>query len=70
MELNLPKTVVIPLWPQALQEIQDKVANKLPQWSGVEITTAGRYIGFMEGPGKGESSWRKANRKYMERATM
>jgi hypothetical protein len=70
MELNLPKTVVVPLWPQPLNEIKEQIANELPQWSGVDVAGAGRYLGFMEGPGKGDSSWSKANRKFAERAAM
>jgi hypothetical protein len=64
MELNLPKTIVIPLWPEPLSLIRDRVAHDLPQWSGVEVADAGRYLGFMEGPGKGDSSWDKANRNF------
>jgi hypothetical protein len=70
MQLNLPKTIIIPLWPQPLQEIQEHLTRVLPEWADVEIATASRYLGFMEGPGKRDKSWHKANQKFEERSSM
>jgi hypothetical protein len=67
MVLNIPKTVIIPLWHQPLAGIKGKIAQELPDWRDVEVNTAGRYLGFMSGPGKGTLSWTKANLKYEER---
>ena len=67
MTLNIPKTVIVPLWPQPIAEIRDTISRTLPEWHGVDVSTTGRYLGFATGPGKGTSSWSKATRKYEER---
>jgi hypothetical protein len=67
MELNIPKTVIVRLWPQDLCALQDTNASELPEWVSVEVTTASTYLGYTAGPGKGDSSWQKANQKFRDR---
>lgn len=40
------------------------MAQALPEWSDVKVSTCSRYFGFMTGPGKAEQSWSKATMKY------
>ena len=70
LELNLPKTVVIPLWPEPLHSIRTVVSTELPEWNGVSIMDYGTYLGFAEGPGKGHHTWDKATRKYLDQAQL
>ncbi len=70
LRLNLPKTVVVPLWPGSPDAIRRDIAERLPSWKEVEVSSASRYLGFMTGPGKGDASWDKAMPKYKARATL
>ena len=70
LHLNLPKTVVIPLWNEPLERVRLSMAQSLPAWSDVEVSDASRYLGFMTGPGKGTRSWQKAIDKYKQRAAL
>ena len=66
LRLNLPKTVVIPLWEQDVQEIQAELQRRLPERSGVSFCAWGRYLGFATGPQKDVHSWDKAVAKFLE----
>ncbi len=70
MEHNLPKTVVVPLWPSPLENIKSDISLRLPAWSGVDVADCSRYLGFMTGPGKGTESWDEAVDKYLDRARL
>ena len=48
MVLNLPKTVVVPLWPQPLDEVREEIDQTLPEWKGIQVASASRYLGFMK----------------------
>ncbi len=56
MKLNLPKSVVVPLWLAPPEQTKADIASSLPEWTGVEVTNASRYLGYMVGPGKGSKS--------------
>jgi hypothetical protein len=68
LRLNLPKTVVIPLWPESLPEIRTRFLTDFPEWEGVAVTSWSKYLGYATGPGKQESSWTKAGETFLERA--
>jgi hypothetical protein len=70
LDLNLPKTVMIPLWPAPVLEVRKAVEGTLPEWEGINIAEYGTYLGFAEGPGKGSHTWDKAAHKYFERAQL
>ena len=67
MDLNIEKAVAIPLWPEGVQETLEHIAVEIPSWSRLSVQTHGTYLGFVEGPGKGNKSWDKPVSKYMER---
>jgi hypothetical protein len=67
MKLNLPKTVIIPLWPQDVSAIKNKILVVAPDWAAVEVAGSSIYLGFATGPRKGDSSWQKANLKFENR---
>ena len=66
--LNLPKTVIIPLWPIDLQQLKSSVSCTCPEWSEVSFADCGKYLGFFTGPGKGDKSWDKPIDKYVKAA--
>jgi hypothetical protein len=70
LELSLPKTVVVPLWygPPGQAEAEIRRAGGL--WAQVQIKDSATYLGFAEGPGKGDKSWTKATKKYLDRAVL
>ena len=68
LRLNMPKTFIIPLWPERLSDITHRFRTDFPQWQDVAIATWSTYLGIATGPGKGDNSWAKAATKFSERA--
>ena len=66
MQLNLAKTIAIPLWPEAPESIAARLSlsETAPQ---ISWSRSGKYLGLYVGPGKGEKSWDKPFRKYLQR---
>jgi hypothetical protein len=67
LELNIPKTVCIPLWPEGIDEIKADPTHQTSEWAGLRIAPVGKYLGFSSGPGKGDSSWDQPLAKYTQR---
>jgi hypothetical protein len=67
LELNIPKTVCIPLWPEGIEEIQADPVHNSSDWAALKITDHSKYLGFSSGPGKGDSSWDQPLSKYTKR---
>ena len=71
LQLNLPKTVAIPLWEdEELESIQKAIGEKHDAWNKVAFQRYGTYLEFAEGPGKGDRSWDKAVAKLKTRTDM
>jgi hypothetical protein len=68
--LNIHKTVVIPLGDETAAQLRDWLREQYPCWATVAIEGTARYLGFMLGPERGESSWDAALRKFQERALL
>ena len=64
MVLNKPKTVVIPLWIEDLDQVQVTLDYTMRGWGGVAVRDKGAYLGFIEGPAKSLGSWEKPLAKY------
>jgi hypothetical protein len=68
LELNIKKTVFIPLWPIASENgLRNLLRELCPLWANIRIDTKGKYLGFMIGPGAGEDSWNAPLRKFEKR---
>ncbi len=67
LELNVPKTVCIPLWPEGMEEIPRDPTFMNSGWSNLRISNNAPYLGFSSGPGKGTSSWDGPFAKYTKR---
>ena len=64
--LNLPKCVLIPLWPIEVDIISVEFASRFPAWAAIAIRDKGTYLGFVIGPGCEDSSWHRPLRKYLD----
>ena len=60
LQLSLSKTVIVPLWPVNVTQCCSRLEAYFPEWSEVAIKMAAKYLGFMVGPGKSETSWTPA----------
>ena len=68
LELNVKKTVFIPLWQYSTSEqVRKLVREYCPLWSDFIISGVGRYLGFMVGPKAGTSSWSHVLAKFDKR---
>jgi len=67
LELNLPKTVVVPLWPKGVNDMQQQKTEGNFSWDPIQVAKSGKYLGFSSGPGRGNSSWDAAAQKYLKR---
>ena len=67
LELNLPKTVIIPLWDEDLEQAKARIVTANTGWAPVAVSYRGTYLGFAVGPEKGDSSWDKPIQKYIDR---
>ena len=69
LSLNIPKTVVVPLFPIDLLEFRSLLARAVPEWGGIQVATAAKYLGIFVGPGKGRQSWKGPLAKFLQRAS-
>jgi hypothetical protein len=67
LELNISKTVCIPLWPEGIDEVKADPTHQASEWAALKIASDGKYLGFSSGPGKGDSSWDQPLSKYIQR---
>ena len=63
MEVNIKKTVVIPLWPDTAEGHRKQVTDAVPAWEQMQIETSAIYLGVRIGPGKEEREWETASRR-------
>jgi len=67
MELNIKKTVCIPLWESGIQDISQSPRFASSSWQDIRLTDHGAYLGFVLGPGRCNKSWEKPLKKYISR---
>ena len=70
LELNIPKTVIVPLFQHCESQLRDGVRRAAPRWAGISIARAAKYLGLYVGPGRGELSWKGPVDKCLERARL
>ena len=71
LKLNLPKTVLIALWPCILKQMRSTLLrDTFPEWSSAKLDTWSRYLGFAVGLGRESHFWDKAIDKYVERSDL
>ena len=65
LQLNIAKTVFIPLWPIGNERhLKNLITELCPSWRNISVAPLGKYFGFMIGPGAKDNSWSKALVKY------
>ena len=67
LRLNLKKSVVIPLNTTSPDNFHRRKRKVVQDWQDMPTRDHCEYLGFMMGPGKGDSSWRQPMAKYRER---
>jgi hypothetical protein len=68
LELNISKTILIPLWPMSSERgLRNLVTELCPRWKQIGIRSRGKYLGFMIGPHAGETSWTAPLKKFNAR---
>ena len=70
LRLNLSKCITIPLGRGSLEDFEIRRSRHIPQWQQMQVRMSGKYLGFMVGPGKHDSSWESPLQKYAERCSM
>ena len=60
LSLNMPKTVIVPLFTHDPQELQRRLAVLAPRMAEAAIAAAAKYLGLMVGPGAMEVCWHDA----------
>ena len=65
LQLNIKKTVLVPLWPMSSEtNLRQLIIELCPLWRDISIGNSAKYLGFFIGPGAGERSWDKPLQKY------
>ena len=69
LNLNLPTTIIVPLWPFQGQCFRRTLRSDLPEWSKATVSDCARYLGFLVGPGRADAGWSSAVKKFEDRAS-
>ena len=67
LHLNLPKTVLVPLWFCSTSSVLRLLRDEYPELSKVEIAFAAKYLGIWIGPEAHLHQWDAALSKYRDR---
>ena len=74
MHVKPKKCVLIPTrascTPHLVECIRSWLVSHVPAWANFKISSKGKYLGFMLGPGADESQWAPVIAKYVERASL
>ena len=70
LELNVNKTVCIPLWDAPIEVIRGEIKNRDSIWKEVSVESQGTYLGFSVGPGSPGVSWEKPIHKFSKRCKL
>ena len=67
LELNIKKTICIPLWLEGKTELEQTLRDSERAWKDIVIAGAGTYLGFVEGPERGKKTYDKPAHKFIKR---
>jgi len=67
LDLNIEKTVAIPLWEGGKEDLEQSLRGSARPWRNMCIAEEGTYLGFCVGPGRCGKSWKKPLLKFMKR---
>ncbi|CAK0890248.1 unnamed protein product, partial [Prorocentrum cordatum] len=69
MQVNLEKTIGIPLWGDSLEEARAVVSEAAPSWSQLPLSREATYLGCAIGPGKVGKEWDRAAARFQDRVS-
>ena len=67
LELNIPKTVLIPLFKDGVPQAQQHISQNSHNWKHIKISGVGTYLGFKMGPERNKSVWDAPLNKFGKR---
>jgi len=67
LDLNIKKTICIPLWEQGMDDIRQSLGTSNRAWSDIAVADRGTYLGFIEGPGRCGQAYKKPISKFAQR---
>ena len=67
LDLNIGKTVLIPLGDESCEAVRASLAAAGDLWMDIEVARWGRYLGFAVGPGREQNSWSRLCAKFCDR---
>ena len=67
-ELNLTKTVAIPLGEQDLSRAKESLRQAAPGWEAIPVRHSATYLGHVIGPKKGPEVWASSITKFTAKA--
>jgi len=71
LNLNVSKTIFIPLWPVCnKKQLTNLIREIWPAWRDMIISDRGKYLGFLLGPGSSNHIWDKALDKASKRVEL
>ena len=54
LHLNLPKTVLMPLYLCSHDDLSHELSRRFPLWAGLSVSGRAKYLGYTLGPSRGE----------------
>ena len=67
LHLNLPKTVLVPLWPTTPDALRRTLRDDHPFLASIAIAFAAKYLGVWVGPEGAPQAWQEGVAKYRAR---
>jgi len=67
LDLNIEKTICIPLWEKGQAELESTLRESGRAWSNIKLAEEGTYLGFSVGPSRCGKSWQKPLHKFLSR---
>ena len=66
LALNAKKCAIVPLWACEFGAIKAWLRNNVPRWTDFKICDCAKCLGFLVGPGAGNSDWLRAMSKAVD----
>ena len=64
--MNLPKTMLVPLWESTVRAITNMIRDDFPQLAAMTVTYKAKCLGIWMGLGGGQYAWVEATGKFLK----
>ena len=68
LQLNLPKTVYVPIDTIDIDIWKEQIAKHHPAWATIQVSRRAKYLGFVLGPDRGTHIFEQPINKFLQRA--